>query len=449
MKKTTIGDKISPGAALIGRIEPSDVRYATIIAFLAWVFAVYDFILFGTLLPAIGKFYHWGSAEQAALATWVAVGTAIVAVLIGPVVDRLGRRLGLILTVFGAGVCSLLTAIGGSLGKGVLILIRSLAGSGFAEQTVNATYLTEMYSAAKDPVLDKRKGFIYSLVQGGWPIGALIAAGLTAVLLPVIGWQGCFIFAAIPSFIIAFFARRLKETPQFQAGQEIRRLRILGREAEAQDYARQLNISYEEHQAAGFGAVFRGEALRTTLAVGGAFLLNWFAIQVFAVLGTTVLTSVHNVTFQDSLIVLLLSNVIGYCGYLTHGYVGDKIGRRNVIAIGWMVSGLVFVGMLYGPSNFWTVVLLYSIGLFFLIGPYAALLFFIGESYPTVIRATGGSLVNATGPIGAILAGIGATALLSSGGTWQTAGLYFGALPCFISGLLMLCARQVRQMPED
>ncbi len=183
-------NRIPPFARHAGRIEPKDVKYATIIAFLAWVFAVYDFILFGTLLPEIGKFYHWNSTEQAALATWVAVGTAIVAVLVGPVVDKLGRRAGIILTVAGAAICSFLTAIGGSLGKGVLTLIRSLAGTGYAEQTVNATYLTEMYVAAGDPTLDRRKGFIYSLVQGGWPIGALIAAGLTAVLLPLIGWQG-------------------------------------------------------------------------------------------------------------------------------------------------------------------------------------------------------------------------------------------------------------------
>src|SRR5258708_30498465 len=263
-----------------------------------------------------------------------------------------------------------------------------------------------MYGAAGDPVLDRRKVFSYSLVQGGWPIGALVAAGLTAVLLPLIGWQGCFVFAAIPSFIIAVFARKLKETPQFEASREIARLRKAGQEAEARTLAQELNMSYEEHQTAGFGAVFRGEALRATLAIGGAFLLNWFAIQVFAVLGTTVIPSVHNVTFQNSLIVLLLSNVIGYCGYLAHGFVGDKIGRRNAIAIGWMISGLVFAGMLYGPSNFGVVVLLYSIGLFFLIGPYAALLFFIGETYPTVIRPPAGPFLLPPAPSQPLLAGL-------------------------------------------
>ena len=427
----------------LNAITAEDVRRASWIAFFAWVFAVYDFILFGTLLPEIGKHFGWSAAEQAALATWVAVGTAIVALAVGPVVDRLGRRAGIITTVTGAAVCSFLTAFAGGFGQGLLTIIRSLAGMGYAEQTVNATYLNEMYAAANDPNLTRRKGFIYSLVQGGWPIGALVAAALTAILLPIVGWQGCFIFAAIPSLVIAFLARRLKESPQFESHQRILRLRKSGNEKEARSLAQKLNVNYEENQAAGLGAAFRGAALRATLTVGGAFLLNWFAIQVFAVLGTTIITSVHKVTFENSLVILILSNVVGYCGYLVHGYFGDRFGRRNVIAIGWILGGVIFAFMLFCPSNFLIVVALYSLGLFFLIGPYSALLFFIGESYPTSIRATGGTFVSATGPIGAVLAGLGATAILKSGGDWRTAALLFGAIPCLLSGLLIFSAQHV------
>ena len=434
-----------PGAApwLPREVTPGEVRYASWIAFFAWVCAVYDFILFGTLLPEIGKRFGWSAANQAALATWVAVGTAIIAFAVGPVVDRLGRRAGMITTVLGAAICSFLTAFAGGFGRAALTVIRSLSGMGYAEQTVNATYLNEMYAAANDPSLTRRKGFIYSLVQGGWPIGALAAAALTAILMPIIGWQGCFIFAAVPAVVIAILARNLRESPQFESHQRIVQLRRAGNEAQARDLAGKLNIDYEEHQAAGIGAVFRGEALRATLALGGAFLLNWFAIQVFSVLGTSVITNVHKVTFQNSLVILILSNVLAYCGYLAHGYFGDKIGRRNVIAIGWMLGGLSFALMLFAPSNFLVVVALYSLGLFFLIGPYSALLFFIGESYPTAIRATGGTFISATGPVGAILAGLGATAILSHSGDWRTAAFIFGAIPCFISGLFVLAARHV------
>lgn len=406
-------------------LTPREIRYATWVAFFAWVFAVYDFILFGTLLPEIGAQVGWGMAFQAEIATWVAVGTAVIALLVGPVVDRLGRRTGIIFTITGAALCSALTAVGSGVGSVGLILIRSLGGFGYAEQTVNATYLSELYSESTDVSINKRRGFIYSLVQGGWPVGALLASALTAVLLPVIGWRGCFLFAAVPSLVVAFFARSLRESPQFEA--QRREHEVLG----ASD------------QPKGFGGLFHVSVRRSTLVLGGAFLLNWFAIQVFSVLGTTVLTNVHHVSFQNSLVILILSNLVGYCGYLAHGFLGDRLGRRNVIALGWVLGGLAFAGMLYGPDDVTVVVGLYSVGLFFLIGPYAALLFFVGESFPTSIRATGGALVSAMGPVGAILAGLGATACLSSGSSWQVAAFWFGAVPCVVSGLLVLAARHV------
>jgi MFS family permease len=407
-------------------LSSKDIRYATWIAFFAWVFAVYDFILFGTLLPEIGSHVGWSAAYQAEIATWVAVGTAVIALLVGPVVDRLGRRTGIIFTISGAAVCSALTAVGSGAGSLVLILIRSLGGFGYAEQTVNATYLSELYSESTNASLNRRRGFIYSLVQGGWPVGALLASALTAVLLPVIGWKGCFLFAAVPSLIVALFARSLKESPQFEAHR---------REQES------LGV---HHQPTGFRGLFQGSARRTTLVLGAAFLLNWFAIQVFSVLGTTVITNVHHVSFQNSLVILILSNLVGYCGYLAHGFLGDRMGRRNVIALGWILGGLAFAGMLYGPDNMTVVVGLYSAGLFFLIGPYAALLFFVGESFPTSIRATGGALVSAMGPVGAILAGLGATACLNAGSSWQVAAFWFGAVPCLVSGLLIMAARDAR-----
>lgn len=418
-----------------------DVKFATWIAFLAWVFAVYDFILFGTLLPEIGVHFGWDEVEQAEIATWVAIGGAVIALAIGPLVDRLGRRMGIVITVGGAALCSLLTAVGGSWGKGALTAIRSVAGLGYAEQTVNATYLSELYTAIDDPKLNKRKGFVYSLVQGGWPVGALVASALTAILMPIIGWQGSFIFAALPSLIIAVLALKLKETPQFQVQKKIQQLREQGNIADARQVAADYQVSWEEHHRGGIAAAFRGPSLRATLVLGAAVLINWFAIQIFSVLGTTVITKTHDVSFNNSLLILILSNLVGYCGYLAHGWLGDRIGRRNTIAVGWMLGGIAFASMLFCPDNFVTIVVLYSIGLFFLIGPYAAALFFISESFPTTIRATAGALIGAMGPVGAIIASVGTTAVLSHGGNWQDAALWFGAVPCFISGIVMWFAR--------
>ena len=425
------------------KLKANEIVFATWIAFLAWACAVYDFILFGTLLPEIGKNVGLDQAGQASLATWVAFGTVVVALGVGPIVDRFGRRFGMMFTVGGAGICSALTALAGSVSHSVLIIIRALSGLGYAEQAVNGTYLSELYHAAEDPRVREQRGFIYSLVQGGWPIGALTAAGLTALLFPIVGWKGCFVFAAVPALIVAVLASRLRESPQFEISLKIRQLRERGDVATAQQLAQAHHLGEGAHHGQGIGKAFQGSALRATLSLGLGHLLNWFPVQVFSVLGTTVITSVHKISFTNSLFILILSNLVAYTGYLTHGFFGDKFGRRRVIAAGWFLGGIAFTAMLFGPSNYFVVVTLYSVGQFFLIGPYSCVLFFVGESYTSAIRGTGSALVNGLGPIGAILASFGATTLLKAGGDWRTAAFWFGAVPCALSAFAVMAARDV------
>ncbi len=439
--------KTSPASGISGRVTVPQIRYATIIAFLAWTFAVYDFILFGMLLPEIGNSINLDAAGQSRLATFVALGGVIVALCVGPFVDRFGRRLGMVVTVGGAGVASALTALAGMISPALLVGIRSISGLGYAEQGVNGAYLSELYSATDNEKIARRRGLVYSLVQGGWPIGALLASGLTAVLLPIIGWEGCFVFAAIPSLIIALAATRLRESPQFQALQAARKATTV---ADAQHHHHpSVHAPLPVPGHTGLRGILQGSARRASLVLGGSHILNWFPVQVFSVLGTTVLVNVHHVSFSSSLVILLLSNLVAYAGYLVHGFFGDRFGRRNMIAAGWTIGGVVLTIMLYGPDNTGIVVALYSIGLFFLIGPYSCLLFFVGESYDSSVRGTGASFVTGVGPIGAVLASAGATAILGAGGHWQIAALIFGAIPCTLSGLLMLAARDVPAHPAD
>ena len=164
----------------------------------------------------------------------------------------------------------------------------------------------------------------------------------------------------------------------------------------------------------------------------------------FSILGTSLLTAADgkNITFNNALAILIVSNATAFGGYLFHGWLGDRIGRRNTIGMAWVLSSLSFYGMLQAPDgNFALIVALYSAGLFFLIGPFSALLFFTGESFPVHTRATGGALINASGQVGAIIGGLLITMTLASGGTWEDAGLWWGCLPILASGLLVFTAR--------
>jgi MFS family permease len=180
--------------------------------------------------------------------------------------------------------------------------------------------------------------------------------------------------------------------------------------------------------------------------IGLSFLLNWVGVLVFAILGTSLLSAPDGkgIPFTNALVVLVVSNATAFAGYVFHGWLGDRIGRRNTIAIGWLLCGASFTAMLLAPSgNFGIVVALYSAGLFFLIGPFSALLFFNGESFPVRTRATGGSIINAAGQVGAIISSFLVTLVLSAGWTWTAAAFWVGCIPIFASGLLILGARNV------
>jgi len=420
------------------RVGVRATRKATIIAFFAWMFAVFDYIMFGTLLPEISVHFGWDPATASLVSTLVSVGTAVFALGVGPVVDRIGRRKGMILTVSGTALASAATAV--TPGAAYLVGVRALGGLGLSEQAVNATYLNEIYAVTEDEKIKRRRGLIYSLVQGGWPLGVLLASAFVAMLLPVVGWRGCFLLAVFPALLIALMRRGLTESPQFALELRLRKLRKQGKAAEAAELARTYGVSDE--QSTPLAAIFQGRALRNTIVLGFAWLVNWFGIQVFSVLGTRVLTQAKGLSFANSLVMLIVVNAVGYLGYVTHGWIGDKLGRRNVIAFGWVISGLFFALMLTVASGTFAVVALYAMGMFFLVGPYAALLFYMGECYDTRCRATGTAFLNALSQPGAILAGAIVTWLLASGSDWGQAALVVGAVGTFLSGFVMFFARK-------
>src|SRR3954468_8914030 len=187
-------------------ITPKTIRQVSIVCFIAWVASVYDFTLFGTLLPVIAEEFGWSVAEATAINTYATIGVFIVALAVGSIIDRMGRKRALMVLMLGGAVASGLT--GAAVGAASLIIIRSFSGFSMSEEVVNAVYLNEMYKEAKS------KGVMYSLVQGGWPVGALVSAGLSALLLPIIGWRWCFVVAAVLSIIVVLLATRLPESPK-------------------------------------------------------------------------------------------------------------------------------------------------------------------------------------------------------------------------------------------
>lgn len=437
-------------SSALRKIGVKETRRATKIAFFAWTIAVYDFIMFGTLLPNIAKSFGWSTSHSLLISTLVSIGTFIVVMCVGPIVDRLGRRRGMMISVGGTALSSAATAA--TMAGSYLVGIRSVSGLGLAEQSVNATYLNELYALTEDKKIKRNQGFVYSMVQTGWPLGAMLAAGFVAIITGIFGpdsWRIVFLLATIPAIIVLLCCRMLKESPQFVMQSHIRRLRKEGQLEQAAALAAATGIGAE--QAAPFKRIFHGKHLRNTLILSLAWLVNWFGIQTFSVLGTTVLETGKGFDASNALLLVVVSNIVGALGYLTHGWLGDRIGRKKVIVGGWILGGLFFAAMLLGPSTAGFVLVTYMAGLFFLLGPYAAIMFFQAECFDMDCRATGSTFIGAMSQPGAIIGGFILTGMTAAAIPFATAALWVGALGTLVSGLIMLGTRSVapsHRLPE-
>ncbi|MGM7669870.1 MFS transporter [Microbacterium sp. A93] len=422
-------------------VTPSMIRKVSAVCFVAWIISVYDFTLFGTLLPVIAEDFGWSTAESTTVNTIAQVGVFIVSLIVGPIIDKLGRRNALVILMIGGGLAAGMTGM--AAGAISIIIVRSITGLSLSEEVVNAVYLSEIYKDVKN------KGFFYSVVQAGYPIGALLAAGMSALLLPVIGWRWSFVVAGVAAILVALWATRLPESPTFEAIKEAKRRRAIGDTEGAQTLIDQHQLEMDENTQGGFREVFSPALRRHTILLSLAWLFNWVGIQVFSVLGTTVLVEAKDVSFENALVILVGANAVGFVGYLFHGWLGDRIGRQRTVIIGWLAGAAASLGMLLIPGSTWFIIAMYGLTLFFLTGPYAALLYYMGESFPAHARGTGTNVAHVMAPVGAI-AGSGLLSIfLFAGFTMTAAAIFSGTLGLLLSALCMLGTRKIEGKNAD
>ncbi|MDQ0393939.1 MFS transporter [Labrys monachus] len=411
------------------------ITYTAIVALVAWTFAVYDLITFGNLLPAIQQAFQWSNPTASFVATLVGLGSLVVALAVGPMIDLVGRRFALMATTGGAAISSGLTAL--ALGPASLVLVRALSGFGMSEQAVNAAYLNEVFSA-------RGKGFLYGIVQAGWPLGVMLSAGLAAVLLPVIGWRGVFLVAALPLLVMLALRFGLRESPYFLKLQHLRRLKAAGRAAEAETLSGQWQLDPGTNESRNTYAPLFAPALRRhSIALGATFFFKIIADSQLTVLATSVLAQTKGIELTSALWTVFIGNGVALLGYLFFGWLGDRIGRRETVIAAQVMAAICTVLLLFVAQGFAVVVLFYALVLFFAQGAAAPFFAYVGESYPTRMRGSGAAYINVAGPVGGIFGPLIYGGLQSAGAAPAVAAAS-GAVAALAAALCLFAARSIR-----
>src|SRR5215475_5082800 len=151
----------------------------------------YDFLMLAFILGAIGTELGLSPAQRGSLVTWTLIGAVVGGIGFGILSDYYGRVRVLTWTIL---LFAIFTGLG-ALAQGYwdLVVYRTIAGLGLGgEFGIGMTLAAEAWPASK-------RARVSSYVGLGWQVGVLLAAFVTPLLLPVIGWRGLFIIGLLPA----------------------------------------------------------------------------------------------------------------------------------------------------------------------------------------------------------------------------------------------------------
>jgi MFS family permease len=130
---------------------------------------------------------------------------------------------------------------------------------------------------------------------------------------------------------------------------------------------------------------------------------------------------------------LILSSQVGmWFGYVTFGYISDRIGRRGTY-VGYLLLAAVFVWAYTSTTNAWVLLVIGPFTAFFATGHFSGFGAVSAELYPTAIRATAQGLTYNIGRVAS------AVAPWMVGGLAQTGG-YASALSVTALAFLVAAA---------
>jgi MFS family permease len=324
----------------------------------------FDLLILGFMLPSISAGLALTSTQAGSLVTWTLIGAVTGGFIFGTMSDHFGRVRVLTWTILMFAVFTGLCAF--ARGYWDLVAYRIAAGLGLGgEFGIGMALATEAWPASK-------RARVSSYVALGWQAGVLLAALITPMLLPVIGWRGMFMVGLLPA-VVAFIVRRTLDEPEI----------FVRKHAAKKENSFRLLVKDRKISKTTVGIAI----LCSVQTFGYYAIVIWMPSYLAASLGFTLTKS----AMWTSMIVLGMA-----FGIWTFGQIADRIGRKPVFILFQIGAAImVFVySRVTDPS-----MLLWAGGIMgmFVNGYMGGIGALMSEAYPTAARATAQNVLFNTG----------------------------------------------------
>jgi SHS family lactate transporter-like MFS transporter len=290
-------------------------QFAAWSGILGWVLDAFDFFVLIFLVDVLARHFH---VEKRAIIWTISITLAmrpVGALLLGTLADRFGRRRPLIGCVFYFSLITALTPFAPN--YAAFVALRALYGIGMGGYWgVGASLVME-----SAPL--RWRGLLSGVMQGGYPLGYLLAAVALRLIEPRLGWQAMFLCGLALALLVGLMILPAPESAAWE----------LNRLPSVVDIFRTLL----RHKKI-FGYLLVVMSVMACLSHGTQDLYPDF------------LQSVHGFSNRTISNVAILYNVGAILGALTIGHLSERLGRRYSIMLALALCLVAIPAWAFGGS---------------------------------------------------------------------------------------------------
>jgi putative MFS transporter len=374
-------------------------RKAVAVTGFAWTFVAMEILLVGFTVPLFTELWSLSGSYAGWIAASALGGSLLGSVVLGRAADRIGRRQIFQASILWYAVFTALTAL--AWGPASLSASRFLAGIGLGGMLVVDPSMLAEY------LPPQRRGRLLVFLDFWWPVGLLLATGLSYVFLgPTFdrfgdwSWRYLFLAAAFPAFLAFLVRRTLPESPYFFArrGRSREAAEVLSEIAGKPVEAETIEAPAETRSSVRdlVSGTLRGRAI-TTAMVWIALNVSYYGLFLWL---PFVLQAEKSFSI-DVYLLLTLSALSQFPGYAAAIWLVERIGRKPTLTTFLLLGGLSAYAFAVADSETVYITALFFVG-FFNLGAWGAVYPYTAELFPTSLRSSAFGLMEGVGKAAAI-----------------------------------------------